>query len=73
MTVVPGVAGSVALREVPDPEPADGALLVAGLAVGVCGTDREIVAGAYGTAPPGRDHLVLGHESLGRVQHAPPG
>jgi threonine dehydrogenase-like Zn-dependent dehydrogenase len=37
------------------------------LAVGVCGTDREIVAGEYGRAPPGRDRLVLGHESLGRV------
>src|SRR5262249_55401324 len=40
------------------------------LAVGVCGTDREIVSGWYGSAPgddePG-GQLVLGHESLGRV------
>ncbi len=42
------------------------------LAVGVCGTDAEIVRGDYGTAPPGRDRLVLGHESLGRVLEAPP-
>lgn len=26
-----------------------------GLAVGVCGTDREIAAGEYGWAPPGSD------------------
>ena len=39
----------------------------------MCGTDREIVAGRYGWAPPGSDRLVLGHEWLGRVCEAPPG
>lgn len=39
----------------------------------MCGTDREIVAGAYGWPPPGRDRLVLGHESLGRVLDGPGG
>ena len=34
---------------------------------GVCGTGAEIASGDYGWAPPGRDRLVLGHESLGRV------
>jgi threonine dehydrogenase-like Zn-dependent dehydrogenase len=53
--------------------PGDGELLVDGLAVGVCGTDREIIAGDYGTPPPGQDHLVLGHESLGRVRRTPEG
>ena len=43
------------------------------IALGVCGTDREIVAGAYGWSPPGREQLVLGHESLGRVREAPAG
>jgi threonine dehydrogenase-like Zn-dependent dehydrogenase len=43
------------------------------VALGVCGTDREIVAGQYGVPPPGTDRLVLGHESLGRVREAPPG
>ncbi len=38
------------------------------LDVGVCGTDREICAFAYGTPPPGSDHLIIGHESLARVQ-----
>ena len=35
--------------------------------MGICGTDVEIASGAYGWAPPGRERLVLGHESLGRV------
>jgi threonine dehydrogenase-like Zn-dependent dehydrogenase len=39
----------------------------------VCGTDREIAAGEYGWAPPGRERLILGHESLGRVRSAPDG
>jgi glucose 1-dehydrogenase len=35
--------------------------------VGVCGTDRDICAFHYGTAPPGCDHFILGHESLAEV------
>jgi glucose 1-dehydrogenase len=73
LTVVPGRAGSLAVADVAEPEPGDDELLVDGLAVGVCGTDREIAAGEYGWAPPARDRLVLGHESLGRVHHAPAG
>jgi threonine dehydrogenase-like Zn-dependent dehydrogenase len=73
LTVVPGVAGSGALRDVPEPPAADGALLVETLAVGVCGTDRDILGGAYGEAPAGDPFLVLGHESLGRVLEAPAG
>jgi threonine dehydrogenase-like Zn-dependent dehydrogenase len=73
LTVTPGRSGSARVTEEPDPEPGPGELLVEGLAVGVCGTDREIAAGEYGWAPPGRDRLVLGHESLGRVRTAPDG
>jgi len=66
LTVIPGVAGSVEVRDIPEPaEP--GPVQVRGLEVGVCGTDREIVAGEFGVAPPGEEYLVLGHESLGRV------
>jgi threonine dehydrogenase-like Zn-dependent dehydrogenase len=72
LTLVPGRAGSADVTEVPDPEPAAGQLLVRGLTVGICGTDREIAAGEYGWAPAGRERLVLGHESLGRVLDAPP-
>jgi threonine dehydrogenase-like Zn-dependent dehydrogenase len=73
LTARPGHAGSLTLTEIAAPEPADGDLVVDALAIGVCGTDREIVGGRFGSAPPGRDRLVLGHESLGRVRSAPPG
>jgi threonine dehydrogenase-like Zn-dependent dehydrogenase len=73
LTVVPLQEGSAAVTEMPDPEPRDGELLVDGVALGVCGTDIEIVSGEYGWAPPGEDRLVLGHESLGRVREAPDG
>ena len=67
LTVIPELAGSAAVMELPDPEPGPGELLVEGLALGICGTDHEIVGGEYGWAPPGEERLVLGHESLGRV------
>lgn len=37
------------------------------LDVGICGTDKEIVAFEYGTPPSGSPYLVIGHESLGEV------
>lgn len=73
LTVIPLQKSSLAVIDVPDPQPADNELLVDGLAVGVCGTDKEIALGAYGWAPPRQQRLVLGHESLGRVRHAPHG
>jgi threonine dehydrogenase-like Zn-dependent dehydrogenase len=73
LTVIPLQAGSAAVVDMPDPEPGPGELLVDGVALGVCGTDREIVDGDYGWAPPGSDRLILGHESLGRVREAPEG
>ncbi|HEU4648383.1 MAG TPA: glucose 1-dehydrogenase [Gemmatimonadales bacterium] len=51
----------------PEPDVSYGSVLVEAIAVGVCGTDVEIVEGRYGWPPPGRTRLVLGHESLGRV------
>ena len=62
-----------ALEEVPEPAPEEGAILVDGVALGICGTDAEIVRGDYGEAPPGAERLILGHESLGRVAEAPDG
>jgi glucose 1-dehydrogenase len=73
LTVAPGIADSARLEDVADPPPSDGAVLVRTLALGVCGTDREIVTGAYGWAPPGERRLVIGHESLGSVEEAPAG
>ena len=59
-------------RPVPAIEQAD-EVLVRILDVGICGTDREIARFDYGTPPPGDDHLVIGHESLGRVVDIGPG
>src|SRR5216683_3833426 len=70
LTVEPGIPNSARLDEVPEPALSDGAILAKTLALGVCGTDREIIAGLYGEAPPGHTRLVLGHESLGRVLEA---
>ena len=71
LTVIPHQAASLRLDEVPEPDVADGAVLVQALAVGVCGTDVDILSGSYGWAPPGRERLVIGHESIGRVIAAP--
>ncbi len=73
LTTVPLKRDTLQVSDVPDPVPGAGELLVDGLAVGVCGTDREIATGEYGWAPPGRERLVIGHESLGRVRTAPEG
>ncbi|WP_434741761.1 glucose 1-dehydrogenase [Micromonospora sp. SH-82] len=74
VTVTPGEPGSLRLvDDHPEPSSDEGAILVQALAVGVCGTDHEIVEGQYGEAPPGERDLVLGHESLGRVLEDPTG
>jgi glucose 1-dehydrogenase len=73
ITLDPRTPDSAALEDVPEPAAADGAVLVDGIALGICGTDAEIVRGDYGEAPPGAARLILGHESLGRVAEAPAG
>jgi threonine dehydrogenase-like Zn-dependent dehydrogenase len=71
LTAQPGQPNSISLDDVPAPPGSDGTVLVRALALGICGTDREIIAGHYGWAPPGQQRLVIGHESLGRVEDAP--
>ena len=73
ITTAPGVADSARLDDLPEPTDEPGTLLVDGIGVGVCGTDAEILSGAYGKAPPGRERLIIGHENLGRVRTAPAG
>lgn len=63
---------SVLVGEVPEPLPNDCDLLVEAVAVGVCGTDRWLMAQGV-RLPTESDLLILGHESLGRVLAAPPG
>ena len=67
ITVEPKKPGTARYEDIPEPDVHEGAVLVEAVAVGVCGTDVEIVEGKYGWAPPGQKRLVLGHESLGRV------
>src|SRR5215469_12845111 len=71
LTVRPGEADSLAVMDLDEPAPDDGAVLVEAVSVGLCGTDAEIVAAEYGEAPAGSPVLVLGHENLGRVLEAP--
>jgi threonine dehydrogenase-like Zn-dependent dehydrogenase len=72
IAVIPGIAKSAHLREVPMPAVGDVAygrgVLVKVLRVGVDGTDKEIQAAEYGAPPDGYGFLVVGHESFGRVE-----
>jgi threonine dehydrogenase-like Zn-dependent dehydrogenase len=67
ITLEPHKPGTARLEDIPEPDASAGSVLVEAIAVGVCGTDVEIVEGKYGWAPAGKTRLVLGHESLGRV------
>lgn len=74
VTVVPGKPETLRLAEdFPEPTTDEGAVLVEAIAVGICGTDHEIINEGYGEPPPDSDTLVLGHESLGRVIEDPSG
>ena len=54
ITVEPKRPESTRWEEVAEPDERDGSVLVEAIAVGVCGTDAEIVEGKYGWAPPGK-------------------
>jgi threonine dehydrogenase-like Zn-dependent dehydrogenase len=71
VTIQPLVPGSLSLDTVDEPETGDGAVLAETVAIGICGTDREMLTGSYGEPPPGRERLVLGHECLAKVVDAP--
>jgi threonine dehydrogenase-like Zn-dependent dehydrogenase len=77
IAVIPGKPSSIHLRDVAKPRledvPDGRGVLVQVLRVGVDGTDKEINAAEYGAPPPGAEYLVIGHESLGRVEAVGPG
>jgi threonine dehydrogenase-like Zn-dependent dehydrogenase len=73
VTVVPGRAESLTLADVPDPQPGPEQALLETLAVGICGTDRELLAGEHGAPVPGAAVLIPGHECLAQVVSAPVG
>src|SRR3954465_3717242 len=78
VAVLPGKPNSVHLQEIAVPRlndqphphvcriPEGRGVLVKVLQIGVDATDREINEALYGNAPPGGDHLVIGHESFGQ-------
>ena len=72
VAVTPGVGDSMVILDLPDPQIGAQDVLVEVVRVGICGTDQEIKAGTYGKAPPGSNHLVIGHEALGRVAEVGP-
>lgn len=68
LTVAPGIRNSTALENITGPVGDSEGVLVRSLAVGICGTDADILSGEYGWPPPGRSRLVIGHECVGRVE-----
>src|SRR5437763_16669097 len=76
IAVRPGTPHSIHLRDVPEPRledvPDGRGVLVEVLRVGVDGTDKEINEAQYGSAPPGDDSLVIGHENFARVLEVGP-
>jgi threonine dehydrogenase-like Zn-dependent dehydrogenase len=73
LSTLPGTKHSARLEEVSEPSLEPGDVLVSTHAIGLCGTDIEILDGDYGQAPPGHERLTIGHESIGRVLDAPAG
>jgi len=62
MKVAPGV-GNVELREIDDPAPPPGHVVIEVQAAGICGTDLHIYHDEFRTRPP----VVIGHEVAGKV------
>jgi len=71
LTIEPGTPNSARLEQVGEPPESDGAVLVRTLAIGICGTDGDLIAGHDGKPPDGESRLILGHESIGIVEVAP--
>ena len=69
IAVAPDAGPVPKLVSLPEPTVAADEVLVEGLLVGICGTDRAVIEAAPSLPGP----LVLGHESLGRVLSAPQG
>ena len=76
LAVIPGRPNSLHLAELPKPSvdevPNGRGVLVRVIRVGVDGTDKEINAAEYGSAPEGYDFLVIGHEGFGQVEAVGP-
>ena len=70
MRAISLTVGTTSLELIERPEPqitAPDEIKVHVLQVGICGTDREEVAGGRALAPDGRKELVIGHEMFSQV------
>ena len=68
LKVAPGV-GNVEVREVPEPRPGPGEVMIGVQAAGICGTDLHIYDDEFRNFPP----VVMGHELSGVVAELGPG
>lgn len=66
--VTPGMENSIRVIDTSKPEPGEDDVLVKVMKVGIDGTDEDINTGKYGQPPEGCDYLIIGHESIGRVE-----
>ncbi|MBA3378790.1 MAG: glucose 1-dehydrogenase [Chloroflexia bacterium] len=73
VAITPSRPGAVRLTTIAVPDPGKGEVEISVIRVGVCGTDRELIRGEIGFSPEGTEHLILGHEVVGRVRKLGPG
>ncbi len=73
IAIHPGQANSLHLTEIPRDEPGPGEVLVRVRQVGICGTDRELIHGSFGTAPAGADIAGARSRDAGRGRSRGPG
>lgn len=67
LSIIPGQA-DVLLTDMPEPQITSATQVKIKIyEVGICGTDREEAMGGRADVPHGHDHLVIGHEMLGKV------
>jgi propanol-preferring alcohol dehydrogenase len=66
----PVESSPLAMVDLPTPEPGSGEVLVRVEVCGVCRTDLHVVEGEL---PPHRQHIIPGHEVVGRVERCGPG
>ncbi len=72
IAVTPGDPASLRRVSIDVPEPTGTEVLIDVIRCGICGTDREVIAGHIGGPPNGEADIILGHEMLGRVQATGP-
>lgn len=73
IAVTPGAPTSLRRISIDIPAPTGSEVLIDVIRCGICGTDREVIAGHIGGPPSEAADIVLGHEMLGRVHAIGPG